>query len=175
MPSVSAGRRLRRPLPFRGRVIVSWVAVVAWIAIVLGLGGDGFSTDSTSRILHPLLEWLFASAPPESLDILHWLIRKGAHAFEYGVLALLTLRALTVTRTVPATRGIWLAIGFVLMVAVADEGRQVFSRERQGAWTDVLLDLTGAGASLGAVQVLPGSARRKLTGGGSPRRVGAGW
>ena len=100
--------------------------------------------------------------------MLHLAIRKIAHAFEYGALALLTLRASIVTWTVPAGRGVWLAIGLVLMVAAADEGRQVVSRERQGAWTDVLLDLAGAGSILGAVQVLPGWARRRLTGDGRP-------
>ena len=152
----------------RGEGIATWGAVVAWTWVIWGLGGDDFSTESTSQILGPLLQWLFLGLSAESIDFVHDAVRKGFHAFEYGVLALLALRALLLTWALPVARRFALALGFTLALAVADEGRQAVSSTREGAWTDVLLNLAGAGGAVAAVQVLPGWAKRILIGRGAP-------
>ena len=112
--------------------------------------------------MRPLLKWIVGSASAETLDTLHLIVRKGAHAFEYGVLTLLTLRALTVSWVLSLGRGVMIAVGLVLVVATADEGRQTFSSERQGVWADVLLDLTSSVSAVGLAHALPGWARQKL-------------
>ena len=159
---VSTSGRLKPSRSHRVRVVANWAGVLTCIWVIWGLGGDDFSIDSTSRFLRPLLQWLFGSASRETLDVLHLVVRKGAHALEYGVLALLTLRALTVSWVLSIGRGAVIALGLVLVVAAADEWRQTFSSERQGAWTDVLLDLAGSVSTVGIVQALPRSARQRL-------------
>lgn len=148
----------------RMEVILTWAALVAWTVLIWDLGGDRFSSGETSRFLRPLLEWLFPDLSPERLDVAHLAIRKGAHALEYGLHALLTLRAVLVTWALPVARGAALAVVFALALAAADEGRQALSDTRGGAWADVLLDLTAAGLSVAAVQLLPGGATRILIG-----------
>ena len=148
----------------RMEAILTWAAVVALTVLIWSLGGDGFSSGATSRFLRPLLEWLFPVFSAERLDVLHLAIRKGAHALEYGLHALLTLRVVLVTWGLPVVRGAVLAIAFALALAVADEGRQTLSDTRGGAWTDVLLDVTAAGVSVGGVQLLPSGATRILIG-----------
>ncbi|MCZ6784519.1 MAG: VanZ family protein [Proteobacteria bacterium] len=150
----------------RGEAIATWGAVVAWTWLIWGLGGDDFSLASTSRILGPLLQWLFPGISPESLEIVHIAVRKGFHALEYAALALLALRALLLTWALPAARGAALALAFTLAVAASDEARQAWSGAREGAWADVVLDLAGAGAAVAAVRVLPGWAKRLLIGRG---------
>lgn len=143
---------------------MTWAAVVASTALIWSLGGDDFSSGATSRFLRPLLDWLFPGLSAEHRDAVHFAIRKGAHALEYGLHALLTLRAVLVTWGLPVQRGAILAIAVALALAAADESRQSFSDTRGGAWTDVLLDLAAAGLSVGAVQVLPRRAKRILVG-----------
>ncbi len=152
----------------RGEGIATWGAVVAWTWVIWDLGGDDFSTESTSRILRPLLQWLLPGISAESLDTVHFVVRKGVHAFEYGMLALLALRALLFTWALPEAHAFVLALGFALALATADEGRQTLSDARGGAWTDVLLDLAVANGAVATVQVLPVWARRILTGRGAP-------
>ena len=146
----------------RAEVVVSWVALIAASLGIWGLGSDGVSLETTSRMIRrPFLEWLFPGMASASLETLHIFIRKVAHTAEYGVLALLMLRALLVTWTMRLAHAVVLALGYVLVLAAADEGRQAVSSMRKGTLTDVCLDLGGASLVLGAVQALP--QRAKLT------------
>ena len=121
----------------RRKVILTWLAVVTWAAVIWGLGGEDFANESTSRFIRPLLEWLFPNLSAGGLDLTHFVIRKGFHAFEYGLLAL------------------------------ADEGRQATFETGGGNWTDVLLDLAGASATVGTVHLLPHQTKQLLIGTGS--------
>jgi VanZ family protein len=94
--------------------------------------------NETSRFIRPLLEFLFPSAPPETLALYHGYIRKLAHLAEYSILAILARRAFTHFR-----RPILLAIGIVILVAMADEFRQSFDPRRTGTPIDVIIDLVG--------------------------------
>ena len=107
-----------------------WVAVGLWIALVLGLSGDRFSAEATSRILGPLLGWIFPALSAETQQHLAYLLRKGAHAFEYAVLAALAYRALRQSSNSWRTAG--LALSLVVAVAVADETHQASSAVRAG-------------------------------------------
>lgn len=144
----------------RSELLVHWAAVVAWAVAIWVLGGDGFSNDSTSRLLRPLLEALFPALSPEGLDAAHFVIRKSSHVLEYGVFTLLALRALRVTRVLSIKLSLAVAMSLALTLAISDESRQVRSNARDGAWTDVLLDTMGAGGGLLAAHVLPGWSKR---------------
>lgn len=118
--------------------------MLAWLVVVFGLGGAGFSSDHTSRFLGPFLQWLLPDWKPwEIRTILFW-IRKLAHVFEYAVTALLAFRALALTR--PAWRP-WQhaapALLLVMVVGTTDEVRQSYLTTRTGTVSDVALDTAG--------------------------------
>ena len=143
----------------RREVVLAWGVFAIWAAVIWGLGGEDFGTDSTSRFLRPLLEWLLPGLSAAGLDLAHLSIRKAFHAFEYGLLGLLALRALRLTWRMSLTRAALIAVGVALALAAADESRQALSETRGGAWTDVLLDVAGASAAIAVVRVLPRRAK----------------
>ena len=65
-----------------------------WAAFVWSLGSDGMASQETSRIIGPIVDWLLPDLSWQERRSLLYGIRKGAHVFEYGTLALLSLRAL---------------------------------------------------------------------------------
>ena len=142
------GDDLRPGNASRRDIALSWFWVVAWIAVVQGFATDTFAANETSRIIVPLLRWLFPDADARWILNAHFAIRKLSHFVVYAILALLVLRAfrLVVDRS-PA----WLAaasLALTLVVAAVDEGRQSLARSRTGAVSDVVLDMSGAAAAL---------------------------
>jgi VanZ family protein len=123
-----------------------WVAVGLWIAVVLGFSGDQSSAESTSRFLFPLLRWIFPALSEENLQLIHFVVRKGAHAFEYAVLAALTYRALRESSAPWRSAGFALAL--VTAVAAADETHQTFAVAREGSATDACIDVAGGATGL---------------------------
>lgn len=112
-----------------------------WIGVILFLGSGQGSMNRTSIIIRPLLEFLFPSAPEETLQLYHGIIRKCAHLTEYAVLGFLASRALV--RSFKIAKAIPLAVALVVCVAVADEVNQSFNPERTSSAVDVLIDVSG--------------------------------
>lgn len=102
------------------------------------------ASSNTSRIIRPLLEWLFPAAAAATLDVYHDYIRKLAHLTEYGVLAFLAARAFG-NSSKPFLQKLWFvwAVLFVVLVGLADEFNQSFNNLRTGSLYDVLIDITG--------------------------------
>lgn len=123
-----------------------WVAVGLWVAVILAFSSDRFSAESTSRYLAPFLSWILPSIGAETRQSLLFLMRKGAHAFEYAVLAALAYRALR-ERSCP-WRSAGLALALVVAVAIADETHQSFAAARTGSAVDVSIDVAGGAAAL---------------------------
>ena len=119
--------------------LTAYVPLIIWTAVVLGLGSGMGSMNETSRIIRPLLELLFPSAPAETLTLYHGYIRKFAHFAEYAVLAALAFRALT-----PFKHKYALALGFAALIAAADEFNQSLNPSRTSSPWDVALDIVGA-------------------------------
>jgi VanZ family protein len=140
-PSVSVRRRAW-----------AWAAVAACVAVIWGFSSDAFSAVGTSRILLPLLRWLFPDLDTASLLHLHYSLRKGAHLTEYAVLGVLAFRAWHLSLQGPRGRLAALALGLVVAVAGVDELRQTFIPSRTGALSDVVLD--SMGGALGLVLVV---------------------
>lgn len=126
----------------------AWVAVGAWIALILIASGDDFSASQTSRIIMPILNWLFPTMTPATKGFLHFLIRKGAHVTEYGILALLALHTLRLHFSRTRFPAIAIALALVLTTAFIDETHQMQHISRTGTYRDSLLDLSGGVAFL---------------------------
>lgn len=130
----------------------AWLAVAAWIAVILGFSGDEFSAGSTSRIIGPLLQWLFPHLDAAARLALHLWVRKLAHLTEYAALGLLVFRALRLSLAIPLARTALLGLLVVLGVAATDELRQAFLASRTGSLVDVGIDC--AGGALGVFLVV---------------------
>jgi len=146
----------------RSRIAVAWLWVVGWIAVVQTFASDPFSAAETSRFITPLLRFLFPHADAAWIAHAHFAIRKTSHFLEYGILALLALRAFRLNFERPLA---WLAaasLALVFVSAAVDETRQARIASRTGAFSDVVLDLTGAATALavaGLVRRFRGTAR----------------
>lgn len=118
---------------------------VLWTGVVLAFSTSGASMSRTSRIIRPILEFLFPGAPEATLVFYHGIIRKCAHFFEYAVLAALAARAFNGSSKAFLSRHPFLsAVLVAVTVAAVDEFNQSFDPSRTGTFRDVLLDLCGA-------------------------------
>ena len=131
-----------------------WGPLILWMGVISGLSTDAFSSAQTARLLMPLLRLLFPGASPASLDLLHAVVRKGAHVAEFAILAFLWYRALNWCssgwRTKAALTALLLAAGF----GVLDEAHQMFVPSRTASIVDVGWDSLGAVLGLVARHVV---------------------
>jgi hypothetical protein len=123
--------------------------MLLWAAFVWGLGSDSLSGHQTSRIIGPVIEWLFPGFSAQDRLALLYTIRKSAHVFEYSVLALLSLRALWLSWRRSLLLASVFSAGVVSAMAMADEYRQGQSALRTGSGWDVLLDICGGLTAIG--------------------------
>ena len=121
-----------------------WLPALLWTGVVLGFSLEAFAATQTSRVLIPLLRGMFPWADPETLELLHLVIRKLAHADEYAIQAVLFVRAWSGRLSVEGTREVGHALLVVALVAAVDEYRQSFSAVRTGSLRDWGIDLGGA-------------------------------
>lgn len=131
------------------RVILLWLPVALWLAVILSFSTDAASAQRTSRFLGPLIAWLFPDWDEVTRAAAHVFVRKTAHVTEYALLAALLLRALrgTVAGRRPATAPWSMAVAAVAIctaVACLDEFLQSRSASRTGSPWDVALDVGGA-------------------------------
>lgn len=135
----------------RAQQIRAWAAVGIWIGVIFTLSTDAFSADDTGRWLRDFLRHFFPEIRGHTLYLIHRTLRKGAHVAAYGVLALLTLRALRLSLSGGFAGASALALVLVGGVAVADEIHQSTTASRTGSRADVALDLAGGVGALGGL------------------------
>jgi VanZ family protein len=122
------------------------------MVLIFSASGDKASFQRSSRIIVPLLHWLFPGLSDDHAFAVVLAVRKCAHLSEYALLAWLVWRA----RRKPVPRDTrpwrWSEAGEVLWVAAlyaaTDEFHQTFIPNREGCLRDVLIDTTGAAAGL---------------------------
>jgi VanZ family protein len=118
--------------------------LLLWMAFISFASTGEFSAANTSRIIGPLLRWLFPNISPEQIAHAHFLIRKAAHFTEYAICAFLAARALSVSSRRVLRRG-WFFISLLLVIAYAlfDEYHQSFVASRTASIYDSLIDMSG--------------------------------
>jgi VanZ family protein len=151
--AMGAPQKLETPTTRSVRAIMSaWLPPALWVGAIQGFAGDTFAEAHTSRFIGPMLRWLFPDADQETLDLIHFVIRKSCHVLEYGLLALLSWRAFTLTFDLSCMLRTWFSLALVLAVATLDESRQAVSALRGGAASDVALDLAGGVLALASAR-----------------------
>ena len=131
----------------RTESVVQWAEVVAWMVLIFSLSGDSFQS---SRTLIALQYWVaFFDLPISATNIvlLHGVLRKSAHFGEFFVLGILLYRALSgKLATFRVKLACWVLI-LGLLLALADEFRQVLANHRTPSVGDSALDFAGVIAS----------------------------
>jgi VanZ family protein len=128
----------------RHQVLKAWIAAVLWLIVIAIESTTWLSSHNTSRILYPLLHYIF-QINYEQFEHWHFFIRKGGHVFGYGLLSILLFRAWR--ETLPAIgnprwtfRWSLIAVLGTAFVASLDEWHQSYLPSRTGTWHDVVLD-----------------------------------
>jgi VanZ family protein len=146
----------------RHDVLKAWIAAVLWLILIAIESSALLSAHNTSRILYPLLHFLFGM-DWERFEVWHFFIRKAGHVVGYAILSALLFRAWRAT--LPAMSDVkwtprWATIAILgtTLVASLDEWHQSFVPSRTGRWQDVVLDTS---AGLGAQLIILVWMRRK--------------
>jgi len=129
----SPAQRLRRYGP-----------LVFWIGLIWFASSQEFSAGNTSRIIGPLLLWLFPNIAETQIAMVHSVTRKAAHFVEYAILAFLARRAFVSSGRSFIQRN-WFALSLVVVIVVAlmDELHQSFVPSRTGSIYDSAIDIVG--------------------------------
>lgn len=116
--------------------------------LIFGASSDTLSAQRSSRIIAPIVRWLWPHMPATQVEQIVFAVRKGAHFTEYAVLAVLLWHALWKPRWGDQRPWSWHVAGFVLLwtglYAVSDEIHQAFVPLRTGSPWDVMVDMVGA-------------------------------
>jgi len=124
-----------------------WGPLILWMVVMSSLSTEAFSAEATGRFLLPALHWLFPEASPKTLELMHGVVRKGAHVTEFAILAHLWYRALDWHRTGWRTRTALAALLLTAGFGALDEAHQLLVPSRTPSIMDVGWD--GLGAVLG--------------------------
>jgi VanZ family protein len=145
------------------RWLARWWPAVSWAVVISSFSTGAFTAENTSRIIIPVLHWLFPHASANSLLLMHHIVRKCGHFAEYFILSLLILRGIRGGRREMRLAWVFAAIVLVAGYASLDEFHQSFVPGRTAAVSDVLLDTTGGAAAqaIAALMLLWGHVRGK--------------
>ena len=135
-----------------------WLPILLWSALIFTASGDQQSSQRSSRIIGPLVRWLFPQLPEDTVNDVVTVVRKCAHVTEYAVLAWLFWRGLRKrTKNDPRPWNwseaitAWICVA---LFATSDEIHQAFVPGRQASPWDVLIDMAGAALGLVAIWAL---------------------
>lgn len=129
-----------------------WSAVVLWTVVIFSFSlqpadkSSALSLGFLQGILDLLIPGLWErlhGVYSANLELIHTLIRKGAHFTEYMLLGLLASNGAKNWKTPWAK-----ALGYCVAVSMVDETIQRFVEGRYGCFRDVCIDSAGAAAGV---------------------------
>lgn len=125
-----------------------WLPAILWAIVIAAFSTHAFTADNTGHFFIPLLHWLFPQASEQTLERMHFYIRKSGHFTEYFILSFLVLRGIRAGRR--EIRLGWMAITLLAVASYAslDEFHQRFVPGRTPTVSDVLLDTIAGAISL---------------------------
>lgn len=121
-----------------------WILATSWTLAIFMFSSPSFSANNTGGILETLLAWGGFSVSQESVELIHLLIRKGAHLTVYGLLSVLWSWALHTADSPWRLRDMFKVLIICGLVASLDEYHQSGLDSRTGSPVDVCIDLIGA-------------------------------
>ena len=132
------------------RWLKAYLPVILWMSIIFIGSTDLGSSRRTSRIIGPILRWIYPEVSDDTIYAVQAFVRKGGHVTVYAVLAALTWRGRRVARGVKLAEGgwswpeMWGIVAFCCAYAITDELHQKFVSSRQASPFDVGFDTAGA-------------------------------
>jgi VanZ family protein len=125
----------------------AYAPLILWLGVIFYLSSPEGAFSNTSRIIGPILTFLFPDMPEATRLVIHGYVRKAAHFTEYAVLAFLVVRACVMSAS-PFLRRFRYLLPLVLVavVALADETNQSFLASRTASVFDVFIDVAGGAA-----------------------------
>ena len=132
--------------------MIYWLPVLVWMLIIFSASSDRMSFSHSSRIIAPILHWLFPQMTEATVHAVVFAVRKLAHVTEYAILGLLVWRAMRKSGAAHPRPWFWsqaaVVLLFVALYATSDEVHQAFVPTRQASVGDVLLDTLGGAFGL---------------------------
>lgn len=139
----------RLPSKTSPKTISRYLPLIAWMAFISFASTGNFSAGNTSRIIGPLVLWLFPDTSPETMLAIQAVTRKTAHLVEYALLGILAARAFRGSpRESLRERWFLASLALVVVYALIDEYHQSFVPSRTGSIYDSLIDMFGGFAAL---------------------------
>lgn len=133
--------------------IISILFVLVWMLVIFRFSASsgtssGNMSKSVTTLFYKLIEVfsgknLESTLSAEHLATVHFLIRKLAHMFIYFVLSISVMITLFTFPLKLSTRSLF-SILICFLYACSDEFHQIFVSGRGAAFSDVLVDTTGA-------------------------------
>ncbi len=135
----------------KGDFFKVWLPVIVWGILMFAASTNLFSGEQTSRFITPFLLWLDPHMSYRTIEMVHILIRKFGHVFEYAVLAVLLWRAFRRGTHWQVNLSILFVIVFLAcsLFAISDEWHQSFVPSRTPSARDILTDIAGALIGIG--------------------------
>jgi VanZ family protein len=120
-----------------------WLPAICVATVISIFSTRYFSSEQTGHVIIPVLRWLFPSANPHMLRLLHVGIRKLAHVTEFGVFSVTVFHGIRGRLT--GWRLSWALATLAIAVTYAglDEWHQSFVPMREARLRDVLIDTLG--------------------------------
>lgn len=137
---------LLRKAPAWERVAL-WMLIALFLAVIYSFSAEPAveSSETSGRISMRIAEWFFRNPTAEQYHFFEVLVRKTAHMTEYAALMLAISHMFRQSNEPhPGLH----ALICVLFWAISDEFHQAFVPGRACMFTDVLIDLMGAGFSV---------------------------
>lgn len=130
----------------RNELLKTWIAAILWLIVIAIESTKYLSSANTSRILYPIVHYLFGVSW-ENFEPWNHVIRKTGHVVGYGILCILLFRAFRASFEHVRKWTVQLAAMAVVgtaIVASLDEWHQTFLPSRTGRWQDAVLDTSAA-------------------------------
>lgn len=138
-----------------GRVLTRIAFILAWLgwmSIMFYFSSKAWSSANTRSQLEVLLALVFPRVlelvSPQQLETLNFVIRKLAHFTEYAILTWLGFYAWSIGVRQPPNRALVFTLLCSTTYAIADELHQLFVPGRITLFSDVLIDILGALATV---------------------------
>lgn len=133
--------------------LIYWLPPILWMWFIFPTN-EALTVESTSRIVVPLLKWLFPAADPVTIDSFHILARKVIHFLDYALLTFLLFRAFKGRNK--TWRWNWIIYAGIITICYSsfDEFMQTLILSRTGSLFDWMIDVAGAVFALGIITIM---------------------
>jgi VanZ family protein len=129
-----------------------WLPLLIWMGVIFSASSDRGSGERSSRIIGPIVHWLFPHWPAAQVEEVVYMARKIAHLVEFAILGWLAWHLLRKPVRQDQRPWRWSQAGgallWVVVYAASDEFHQLFVPSRQASVRDVLIDTCGGAAGL---------------------------